>query len=109
MKKLAGISLLIVGLIVLVCVSGCIWPSEQSCYDVAYRTTMTDTNLPKNAVLYPIDRCKVYVCKNAAFVEILYDHSESGRTETDSYSVWLKRIARRWELDYYYPTPKYPQ
>jgi len=68
---------------------------------------LADKNLPKDARVYPMDKCKVYVLKSAAMVKVFYDHLESGRMETDSYDVWLKRIARTWELDYYSMSKKY--
>ena len=88
---------------------GCVWPSERSCYDVARKTVMADKDFPKDGKILPIDKCKLYIMKSAGKVVIFYDHTESGRIETDSYDVWLKRIARTWELDYYNPTPKYQQ
>jgi hypothetical protein len=88
---------------------GCVWPSEQSCYDVACKTIKADKDFPKDAKVYPLEKCKVYVLKNAAMVKVFYDHSVSGRTETDAYDVWLKRIARTWELDNYSMSKKYTQ
>jgi hypothetical protein len=93
----------------LVMCGGCVWPSEQACYDVACKTVLADKSFPKDGKVYPIEKCKVYVLKNEGEVKVFYDHVESGNMETDSYDVWLKRIARTWELDYCNPTRKYQQ
>jgi hypothetical protein len=42
----------------------------------------------------------VYVAKNAACVHVPYETvSNTGGTVRGTYTVWLKRIALRWEVD----------
>lgn len=84
-------------------------PSERACYRAARDAVRAAPDLPKGAVLAPLSETRIQVAKNAARVQLPYEYvTASGETATDSYVVWLRRIARRWELDRYYPAPKYP-
>lgn len=80
-----------------------LWPSERTCFKVAQKTLQSDSALPAGLQWAPARQVEIYVVKNAARVDWPYTVSSSaGGTESGVYVVWLKRIARRWELDYYY-------
>ena len=82
-------------------------PSERAVYRVARETVQADPGLPQGAKLYPRGEVDLYVLKNAARVDFHYDYAdEDGRTRTGTYIVWLKRVARRWELDRYSRAPE---
>ena len=100
--------LLALAVLVVMC-GGCRFPSERAVYKVAREAVSADPDLPSGARLYPIGKAKLNVAKNAARCELPYEYvNAAGETVTDSYVVWAKRIARRWELDRYYRTPTYP-
>lgn len=89
--------------------AGCL-STDRTIYDVACKAVKADAKFPTNGVISPMDKCGFYVARNAACVEVYYEFvNASGATESDSYIVWVKRIARRWELDRCFPTPKYSQ
>jgi hypothetical protein len=102
MRKLLVVCGIAVGLLV----SGCGgMPSERTAYRVARETVQGDPRLPDGAELYPMDEVRIYVLKNAARVDFFYDYLDGGESRTGAYVVWLKRVARRWELDRYAPAP----
>ncbi|MFC1497298.1 hypothetical protein ACFLS1_02345 [Verrucomicrobiota bacterium] len=87
---------------------GCGWPSERTCYKAACKAVRADTNLPPEAVLYPMDQVEFYMAKNAGSIELPYEYTDdSGNTVTGNYTVHLKRVARTWTVDKCYPAPKY--
>ena len=95
-------------LCLLVVCSGCGMPSERSVYDVACNALEKDTRVPATAKPHRRGKSSLWIAKNAACVEIPYDYTApSGEKATGHYTVWCKRIARRWELDRAFPTPTY--
>lgn len=97
---------LLVAVMALAGCSGYIWPSEQACYDIAVRTIKADAALPQDAQLAAIQDCRLMICKSAGTVVVPFESAGTLKGKA-SYTVWLKRIARTWELDYYYKTPYY--
>lgn len=88
---------------------GCAPSSPRDLYEPASRAVLTDTNLPPNAALLPRSEAKFYVAKNLACVYVPYEFADSaGQKVRSSYTVWLKRIAIRWEVDRCRPTANYP-
>ena len=80
--------------------SGCSLTDKRDIRRVAYAAVKADPNLPAGAKLYPMNKCTVYDAKNAATVEVPFEVAgPGGQTATRSYTVWVKRIAIRWEFD----------
>jgi len=69
-------------------------------YAVASRAVKADAGFPSGAVLAPLKDAEIHVAKNAASVHLPFDVAgDGGVKQTGSYTVWLKRIAIRWEVD----------
>ena len=77
-------------------------------YRKAAAVVKSDPGLPEGAVLRPRKEAEFFVAKNAASIHVPFEFTnEQGEKETDTYTVWLKRIARRWEIDRYQRSPMY--
>ena len=88
---------------------GCRMPSERAVYKAARDAVKADPRLPPSAILHSIDDVEMGIGKNAARVDLAYDFiGPAGQRVTDSYVVWLKRLARTWVVDRLEPAPKYP-
>jgi hypothetical protein len=88
---------------------GCAPSSPRDLYEPASRAVMTDKDFPPNAVLLPRSQARFFVAKNLACVYVPYEFADAaGQKVRDTYTVWLKRIAIRWEVDRCRPTAKYP-
>ena len=57
---------------------------------------MADSSLPAGSELYPIEKCSMYIGKNAARIDVPFKTGASGKEL--SCHVLLKRVARRWEV-----------
>lgn len=77
-------------------------PAERTVYRVAVKAVEADAALPLGAELASIDQAELYVAKNAARVDIPVTFTDNGRVTSDTYVVWIKRVARTWEFDYLY-------
>jgi hypothetical protein len=94
---------------VMLVAGGCGWSAEHTCYGVACEALKTDPNIPKGAVPRSIAEAELYVGKSAARVDLPYDCASAGTQMTTAcYTVWCKRIERRWLLDRAAPRPKFP-
>ena len=96
-------------LVLAVLLTGCGYmPSERAVYHKACEAVRSNPGLPADAAPVSIDEAELHVAKNAAIVELPYYYTdESGERVRGSHRVWLKRIARRWEIDRSIPTPGY--
>jgi hypothetical protein len=89
---------------------GCAMPSDKELYTKARKALVESNKLPAGAELEGFRKTEIYRAKNAACVELSYEFSTgAGKTETDSYRVWLKRVAMSWELDRIAETPQYSE
>lgn len=90
-----------VGLLALLLLSGCgqHWmPSQRAIYANATAAIHQAPDVPADIRILPIDKCRFYIAKNEARVDIPIEYtSPSGEHLTDAYIVWMKRVARRWE------------
>lgn len=89
--------------------AGCSLYSESALFEVARAAVQKDSNLPANATIGDIDGAEFFIGKNAACVYVPYDFVDSqGTKRSDTYTVWLRRVCIRWEVDRCFPTPSYP-
>ena len=76
------------------------YPPRSSVYRPALAAVKAAKDLPAGAAVDPRNNAEVYIAKNAAYAIIPFDVQDaSGHTTTDSYTVHLKRITRRWEIE----------
>lgn len=98
-------------LLAALCVVGCgpaLFPSERTCYKIACEALRSDPDIPGDARPLSIRHAQLHVLKNAARVDLPYEATgPDGTVQTDTYIVWLKRIARRWVADRSFRAPKY--
>ena len=93
----------------LLAVGGCAPMSEGHLYGIAEQAVKTDSQFPLNASVGSIKDAEFFVGKNATCVTVPYSFTdESGQAKNHTYTVWLKRICVRWELDRCEPTPAVP-
>jgi hypothetical protein len=88
-------------------VTGCA-EGERAVRKKAVAEVENHPELPEGAT---IDRSEVtiHLGQSAAYADVPYEYTdESGRTVDESYTVWMKRIAVRWEIDTIRKTEKYP-
>jgi hypothetical protein len=99
-----------VGLFLLVLVllgTGCT-ESERGMYKTACAAVRNHSAFPEDGKTGPRRKAVIQPVKNAARVEVPYTYVDSeGKTVSDHYVVWMKRIAIRWEVDRCDPAPHY--
>ena len=79
---------------------GCTAQSKRHMYAVASQAVKADSGFPAGAKLGPVKDAEVHIAKNAASVRLPFEVAgESGAGQTGFYTVWLKRIGIRWEVD----------
>ena len=88
---------LLVVLAVAAACCGCTAQSKQHMFAIAGKAVKEDPSFPSDGVLHPIQDAEVYVAKNVASVRIPFD--VTGVSRKGVYTVWLKRVAIRWEVD----------
>jgi len=87
-------------------VSGCTLPSERAVYAVAKEAVLARPEVPDDAKIPRMKDVEIYVCKNAALVELACEFVDSrGLRMKRRYAVWSRRVARTWTLDRCNPTP----
>lgn len=93
---LMGIALAVGGL-----TSGCGrngLPSERAVYRNAGAALAEHEALAGKGPLAPIDDCAIYVAKNSARIDIpLPTDLRAEGLNGDRATVWMKRVARRWD------------
>jgi hypothetical protein len=95
----SSVAHLVVVVSLLTVLTGCsgFWlPSERTVYSQACNAIMANSSFPSGSELYPIEKCSMYIGKNAARIDIPFKAGVSG-TESSCH-VLLKRVARRWEV-----------
>jgi len=106
-RKLIQIAILAAGLTSLGC-NAIVYPPKRSVYVPARQALASLPGIPREATLDPDRNAEVYIAKNAATVVMDVEYkAENGATVRRSYTVWMKRLGRRWELDRAFPTPVY--
>ena len=95
-KKLMG-AFLCVALWIGAAGCGLRMPTEVDVYKTACQAMIDAELLTENSEHPPIEKCRLYLGKNAARVDIPYRNS--------SYTVYLKRVARTWVVENHEPTP----
>lgn len=96
-------------LIGLALASGCVLPSERAVYAVAKEAVLARPEVPDDAKIPRLKDVEIYVCKNAALVELACEFVDSrGLRMKRRYAVWSRRVARTWTLDRCDPTPGAP-
>ncbi len=99
---------LIIGVMLLAICGGCKLPSERAVYRRSLEAVQADPDLPSAAVLDPKGKAVIRMAKNAASVELPYEYvGSTGEILSDSYTIWFKRIGRRWAVERYYRTPRH--
>jgi hypothetical protein len=72
-------------------------------YRTARKAAMENPDFPEDAEIDPMSEAQIAVGKNAARVDLSYRvPSAAGETTAKTYTVWIKRVARRWEAQ---PSP----
>ena len=101
----------IISLMMLLLCSGCNVrrPSEATAYRIACEELANDQSLsssePKPALF---EEASLHIAKNAGCVILPYQFTnEKGETESSSYTVWLKRVERKWLAERSYVTTTY--
>jgi len=85
---------------------GCRFPSDRAMYRIARKAARENPNFPENAVIDSMSEARIGVGKNAARVDLSYrGPSAAGETTAGTYTVWIKRVARRWGALPPTPTP----
>lgn len=85
-----------------------VYPSRRSVYEPARKALEQSNELPPGAVIDPDRKAEVYIAKDAAAVVMDVEYKDSQRaTVRRSYTIWMKRLGRRWEPDRLFPTPSY--
>ena len=81
-------------------------PSERAVYAVAKDAVLARPEVPDDAEIPRMKDVEMYVCKNAALVELACEFVDSrGLRMKRRYAVWSRRVARTWKLDRCDPTP----
>lgn len=85
-------------------------PSEDTAYRLACEALAADQSLsafsPEPA---PFEEADLHVGKNAGCVILPYRFvNDKGETVSSSYTVWLKRVERKWLAERAYVTATYP-
>jgi hypothetical protein len=84
------------------------YPPESTVYRPAYEAVKAAKDLPAGAVVDPKRNAKLYIAKDAGQAVIEYECTDAtGRTVTDSYIVYLKRVNRRWVAERVLQQPKF--
>lgn len=92
-------TVIVIALAMLFC-GGCKPLAERAVYAVAREALPECADLPERAEVGSRKEADVYVCKNAARVDIPYSYeNESGSLIQGRRTIWVKRVARRWEFD----------
>ena len=87
-------------------VCGCALPSERAVYSIAKEAVLARPEVPDDATIPRMKDVEIYVCKNAALVELACEFVDSrGLRMKRRYAVWSRRVARTWTLDRCEPTP----
>jgi hypothetical protein len=85
-------------------------PSEDTAYRIACEALGNDASLlASHPKAVPFEEAGLYLAKNAGCVLLPFQFTnEKGEVQSASYTVWLKRVERRWTAERAYITPTYP-
>ncbi|MFO7870591.1 MAG: hypothetical protein R6V03_04070 [Kiritimatiellia bacterium] len=95
-------------LAVLIASAGCGIPGRDEVCRTAREAVKALPEVPDDAALCPREEMEIYMGKNASYVIIPGVPLEGPAETYNSYTVHLKRVARRWEVERCFPTPDYP-
>ena len=84
-------------------------PSHGKIYRVARKAAMEQAGLPRDISVRPMDEAVFSIGKNAARVDLAYEHPSQLPAGIGYHSICLKRVARRWEFERGYPTPHFEE
>ncbi len=107
MKKLFQVLVFAFVLLGLGC-NAIVYPPKRSVYAPARKALASLPEITPDAKIDPEGNAEVYIAKNAATVVMYVEYNNpDGSTVRRQYTVWMKRLGRRWELDRAFPTPTY--
>ena len=91
----------ILAVLSLVAVCGACAPmSDAHLFNVAVQAVKAHPKFPPQATIGAVKDAEFYVGKNAACVYVPYEVADpGGARRLDTFTVWLKRICVRWEID----------
>ena len=83
--------------------AGCAPMSESHLYRIAAAAVKEHEALPVGAEVGPRADAEFYLGKNAGCIHVSYVvPAMQGESDEGTYTVWLKRIGMRWEVDRLY-------
>jgi len=83
-------------------------PSKGFIYKDACNALKSAPGVPEGAEPRPIEEARLSIGKNAAIVDLPYDHADSaGNTVSGSLTIHFKRVAREWTVEKTYATPAF--
>ena len=89
--------------------AGCAMPSNRTLFDIALKTAKEKGDIPAGAEWLGFGQGDVFPCKNMTRVNVPYAYTApDGQRKTAYCTVWLKRVALRWEPDRCEPSKPEP-
>jgi hypothetical protein len=89
--------------------AGCAMPSNHALFDIAQKTARERGAVPAGAEWLGFKKGEVFPCKNMTRVNVPYTYTaDDGQRKTAYCTVWLKRVALRWEPDRCEPSKPQP-
>jgi len=81
-------------------IAGCAMPTNRTLFEIAQKAAQAKGDVPANAEWLDFKQGEIFPCKNMTRVNVPYAcAAEDGGRKTAYCTVWLKRVALRWEFD----------